>query len=210
MKSQIIPAILTSDKKELQDILNRLVGLVHWVSIDIADGIFVDSTTLSIDDLAQVDIPFNLELHLMVNSPQSYFSACKRVGAKRVVFHIETVSDVANAIAEAKSNGFEVGLALASETDISLIKPYVDDIDSLLLLSVKPGYQGQTFIPETIGKLAKLKINYPKLRIEVDGGINLQTISQVAEAGADILTIGSAIVKQSDFKEAIENLKAKI
>ena len=210
MKPQIIPAILTSDQADLQNILARLVGLTDWVSIDIADGIFVDTTTLTVNDLRQSNIPFKLELHLMVNNPQSYFSSCRQVKARRVIFHLETVEDVYGAIAEAKSYDFEVGLALNPETDIQLLKPYVEDLDSVLLLSVRPGLQGQDFIPETLSKIKKIKINYPGLRVEVDGGIGIETIKQVVLAGADVLVVGSAIVKQSDFKEAIDNLKAKI
>ncbi|NUM25072.1 MAG: ribulose-phosphate 3-epimerase [Candidatus Buchananbacteria bacterium] len=210
MKPHIIPAILTSDLSDLKQTLAGLRGLTDWVSIDIADGIFVDSTTLTVNDLEAVDIPYKLELHLMVNNPESYFLHCSRVGAKRVFFHIEVLADVASAIAEAKSYKFEAGLALCPDTDLKLLAPFVDDIHSVLLMGVNPGTQGQDFIPATLDRIKQLKTNYPQIKVSVDGGLNPMTISQAAAAGADTLVVGSAIVKQSDFKQAFEYLKTKI
>lgn len=210
MKPYIIPAILTDNLSDLKRSLAELSGLTNWVSIDIADGVFVDSNTVTVAELENLDIPYKLEIHLMVNNPESYFLHCSKAGARRVFFHIEVLDDVAAAIAEAKSYKFEVGLALRPNTDLKVLTPFVNDVHSVLLLAVNPGSQGQDFIPATLDRIRQLKINYPEIKVAVDGGINPVTVGDVVAAGADILVVGSAIVKQPDVKQAFEYLKTKI
>ena len=210
MKPKIVPAILTDSKSDLQHTLDQLAGLTSWLSIDIADGVFVGQVTLSPAALAEVKIPFKLELHLMVNNPSSYLADCHKLGAQRVIFHIEAAGDTALTIDETKQYGLEVGLALNPETDLKEVTPFIDKVDAILLLAVNPGRQGQSFIPETIDRIKRLRIMAPKIKIEVDGGLNDQTIKAVAAAGADILVIGSAITKQDDVKAAIKNLKNQL
>ncbi len=210
MKAQIIPAILTDHKQELREQLERLSGLTDWLSIDIADGVFVDSVTLTPADLAEFNIPFKLELHLMVNNPQSYFLACNKLGAKRVIFHVEADGDVRQLLGQIKLYDFEVGLALNPHTELKAVAPFVEEVDAILLLAVWPGRQGQEFIPETIERIKRLKVIAPHVKIEVDGGVNRNNIKEVAAAGADILIVGSAIVGQSDYRQAIQSLESSI
>ena len=208
--AEIIPAILTADPADLKTKLGKLEGLTNWVSIDIADGKFVANKTLAVSDLAGIQTSLSLEIHLMVNEPEKYFDDCQKAKAKRVVFQLEAAAKADQVLAKAKEFDFAIGIALKPATALIEVSPYLDRIDAVLLLGVDPGWQGQEFIPQTLERIQRLKKMAAKVKIEVDGGINADNIKQVAQAGADILVVGSAIVKQPDFGRAIENLKRLI
>ena len=127
-----------------------------------------------------------------------------------MIFPIESAADPVALLAAIKNQGQEAGIALNPETPIEKVKPFLDQADAILLLSVNPGRQGQEFIPEVLTKIKNLKAVNSKIKIEADGGINLTNIKQVAEAGADYLVVGSAIVGQSDMAAAINNLKSAL
>lgn len=221
---KIIPAILTNNVADLQSKLQQVQGLTDWVQIDIMDGKFVDNTSISIEDVFKVKPikDFSVEAHLMVQNPASYFLLCQENNIKRVIFHIETF-DMKNALSQAQKFSFQKGLALNPETPIKEIIPYIDKIDVAVLMSVNPGLQGQEFILETLQKISELKKIAPRLPIEVDGGINLNNIKMISEAGADYLVVGSGLFAASskavqphpgrevkDIKKHFEELKLKI
>ena len=208
--SEIIPAILTADAEDLKEKLEKLQGLTDWVQIDIGDGEFAPSETIGVKELASLKSDFKIGLHLMVSKPQDYLAAAKQAGVARVIFSIEAVDDPKALLEEIKSQGQEAGIALNPETPIEKVKPFLDQADTILLLSVNPGRQGQEFIPEVLTKIKNLKAVNSKIKIEADGGINLTNIKQVAEAGADYLVVGSAIVNQPDMARAINNLKSAL
>ena len=209
--SKIIPAILTKDVADLENKLAKIQGLTDWVQIDIMDGKFVDNTSIALEDISGVEIAkdFSLEAHLMVHNPASYFSACQRAGIKRVVFHIEA-GDTENTLSKAREFGFQTGLALNPETPIQEIMPYMDAVDVAVLMSVNPGLQGQEFIPGTLQKISELKKIAPQLTIEIDGGINLDNIKMVSDAGADYLVAGSGLFKNDDIKRCFKELEASV
>src|SRR3989338_1197014 len=208
--SEIIPPILTADAEDLKEKLEKLKGLTDWVQIDIGDGEFAPSETIGVKELASLKSYFKIGLHLMVSKPQDYLAAAKQAGVARVIFSIEAVDDPKALLDEIKSQGQEAGIALNPETPIEKVKPFLDQADTILLLSVNPGRQGQEFIPEVLTKIKNLKAVNSKIKIEADGGINLTNIKQVAEAGADYLVVGSAIVNQPDMARAINNLKSAL
>ena len=208
--TQIIPAILTDNPDELNMKLASLVGLTDWVQIDIMDGIFVPQTSIGLEELAGQKPPFKLDIHLMVNNPQQYLGGCRRAGAKRVIFHLEGAGNPETVLDQLGALGFERGIALRPQTSFRDLEPYLDHVDVILLMSVEPGKQGQTFIPETAERIHRLRQIAPRVKIEVDGGINADNILAVAEAGADYLAIGSAILNAPDVAAAIERLKAKL
>jgi len=207
---KIIPAILTKDIAELEQKLQMLQGITDWVQIDIADGKFVGNTTIGVKEISRVANTGNflLEAHLMVENPVDYFEACKKVNIKRVVFHVEAGDTKAN-LSEAKKFDFEIGLAVNPETNVSEVLPYVQEVSVVLLMSVKPGFGGQDFMPEVVEKIQELKKLAPTIKIEVDGGINLENSKAVSEAGADYLIVGKGLFGteniQERFKELVSN-----
>ena len=204
----IIPAILTKDIADLRHKFEQLQGLTDWVQIDIMDKTLVNNTSITLEDLSGVEIAkeFSLEAHLMVKNPIQYFEVCKRANIKRVVFHIEA-QDTKNILSKAESFGFERGLALNPETSVEKIIPYINQIDVVMLMSVNPGLQGQVFIEETLEKIKALRHLAPNLKIEVDGGVNIDNIKSVADTGADYAVVGSGLFTSENIKERLAQLQ---
>jgi len=211
----IIPAILTKDIADLRHKFEQLQGLTDWVQIDIMDKTLVNNTSITLEDLSGVEIAkeFSLEAHLMVKNPIQYFEVCKRANIKRVVFHIEA-QDTKNILSKAESFGFERGLALNPETSVEKIIPYINQIDVVVLMSVNPGLQGQAFIEETLEKIKALKNLLAKhlpagrqVKIEVDGGVNIDNIKSVADTGADYAVVGSGLFTSENIKERLAQLQ---
>lgn len=207
---QIIPAVLTNDPRELQQLFLKLQGVSGWLQLDIMDNTFVPYSSVGIEELKNIKHQFSLEAHLMVGNPEKYFSICNQVGIKRVIFHVEASSDIDRDLAMLVEMGMERGLALNPETPIEKILPYLDQTDIVLFLGVNPGQQGQAFIPSVLDKVKALKIESPDSLVELDGGIKAENITLIAEAGVDLLVVGSAIVKAEQPAQAYKELQAKI
>jgi len=207
---EIIPAILTNNLQDLKRKLEKLIGLFGWVQIDLMDGKFVPNTSIGLEELARVSIKLNLEIHLMVMNPENFFSQCQRVGAKRVVFHLEATKNPDYVLKQMERFNFQRGIALNPETSPEQLRPYLDRLDSVLILGVHPGFQGQKFIPEVLKKVEKIRKLAPKVKIGIDGGINLENVEIVAKFDPDFLIIGSALFKESNLKQTLKKFKQKI
>ncbi|MSU54256.1 MAG: ribulose-phosphate 3-epimerase [Candidatus Staskawiczbacteria bacterium] len=206
--SKIIPAILTKNIADLKNKLKQVQGLTDWVQIDIMDGVFVDNTSVTLEDIANLELARNvsIEIHLMVLHPETYFLKCQKADIKRVIFHIEAAADVKNVLVQARKFDFKIGLALNPKTPVKEIVPYLSQIDMALLMSVNPGLQGQKFIPETLNRIQGLRELAPQLTIEVDGGINLDAIKSVNTAGADYLVVGSSLFENENIPKRFKEL----
>jgi len=207
---KVIPVILTNDVKDLKDKLEKLDNLTDWVQIDIMDGKFVSNTSIRLKDLKKIQSNFNLEAHLMVLNPEKYLRISKKVNIKRIIFHFETVKYVLKILKKIEKLGFEKGIALNPETSIEKIEPYLDRVDLILLLGVQPGFGGQKFNPLVIDKIKSIKKIEPGVKIEVDGGINLSNISDIAKAGADYLVVGAGLFSSSDVRQRFIQLQEKV
>lgn len=207
---QIIPAILTSDPKDLETKLQKLQGLTDWVQIDIMDGRFVNNTSVDLNDLTQVSADFNFEAHLMVKEPEKYLQSARDVHIKRVIFHLEAVDDVSGSIEKIKAYGFETGIALNPETELEKIFQYKDAVDMILFLGVKPGFGGHVFMPLVIDKIRRLREIDKNIKIEVDGGVNLDNISVLNQAGANYFVVGTGLFNAPDIKERFNQLQQKL
>jgi len=213
--AKIIPAILTADPADLQNKINQLAGLTDFIQLDIMDGKFVPDKSVNLDVIDKLSLPsgLSLEIHLMVKDPLSYLKACRRPQIKRIFFHLEALKNpaaVQNILAEIKRLDCQAGLAIKSTTAVEKTKPYLDQLDSVMFLSVNPGKQGQKFITSTFKKIKALRQMSSKIKIAVDGGINRDNIVQLARLGVDYLSIGSAIVKSTDVPLALKQLKQEL
>lgn len=206
--SEIIPALLTSDIEVLKNNLEKLNGLVDWVQIDIMDNKFVPNSSIEVNDLQDLESlkNFKSEIHLMTFHPENLLDDCKKAGAKRVIFHLEAVDNPAEMIVKLDEFGFEKGVAINPNTPVEALKPYLDKVDLVLFMSVYPGFQGQSFIPEVLEKVRELKTLAPNLKTSIDGGINAGNIRDAADTGLDYLCVGSALLK-GDIKENLKQLK---
>ena len=202
----IIPAILTDNFFDFQQKLKKIESLSSWLQIDVSDGKFTPSKTLSPNDLLTLKFKQNLELHLMVFEPEKYFLAAEKLKVKRVIIHYEAIEKNIDEIFS-KKYPFTLGLALNPETEVEKILPYLSKVNFILVLAVTPGAQGQKFQDGVLEKIKRIKTFSPKTIVEVDGGINEKTIQKVNQAGADIFVVGSALLRAKEPEKAMENLK---
>ncbi len=190
----IAPSILTADFLRLGDELRRAKGADVW-HLDIMDGHFVPNLTFGPLLCAAVaktsEIP--VECHLMVERPQELLPRYAEAGARRLIVHAEATPHLHRLIAQIRDLGCEVGVALNPGTPLSAIEEVGQDLDLLLVMTVDPGFGGQSFLPGQIGKIRRARELLPKALIEVDGGIGPATAPEVVRAGADILVAGSAV-----------------
>ena len=206
----ILPAILTADIEEAKKHIQSVSGLTDYFHVDIADGKFVSNTTFAISELAQLSELGKLEVHLMVENPQTYFEDCKAAQAQRVFFHMESTDDPGAVLKAMEEYPFERGVVLGSETPVSAIVPFKQDIDSVLIMSIKAGFQRQPFIKETLVKIGQVKEVASDMPAGLDGGINALTIALARESGADFVVIGSGIFGQGNPAAALKKLQAMI
>jgi ribulose-phosphate 3-epimerase len=193
---RIVPAILTADSAALEKMVRQAETFCDYVQFDIMDGDFVPSRSISAGDIAALRTTLAWEAHLMVRRPQTYFAGFKQAGAARVAFHYEATDKPLETIAAARALGISVGIAVNPDTDICGILPLVEKADSVLFLSVNPGFYGSSFIPAVLDRVDEIRRCYPDMEIGMDGGISEGNIGQVAVSGADDLCIGSAIFRK--------------
>jgi ribulose-phosphate 3-epimerase len=202
----IVPAILSDKKEELVKMLNVCSAFTDYVQIDIMDGEFVPSKSITPKDLKGLQPALRSEAHLMVNNPLEWLEIFKNFGSQRIIFHFEIKEDHSKIIERIKRENLEVGIAINPSTNIDDFKPILKSIDVVLFLSVNPGFYGSPFIPEVLDKIKSFKKLYPDKTVGIDGGIKLSNIKTVKDAGADYICIGSAILKANNPKEEYLNL----
>lgn len=211
----LLPAILTRDVDEYYEKLRFLEQIpeISELHIDFEDGVFVRNDTFLPAALAARDSRLAAEAHLMVANPQKYFHALEHAGVKTIHLHFESFArqnDLTTAISNAKHLGFRVGVVINPETDISVFDGIADLIDIAMLMSVHPGFQGAKFVPESLDRLHALRKQYPKMQVQIDGGIKLDNIASVRAFGADRIVVGSGVWQNKDVKQAINELLNKI
>jgi len=205
---KIVPAILTDDLTTLERMVHQAKSFTDYVQVDIMDGHFVPSRSVTPEQVASLSIELKWEAHLMVNHPERYGEFFQKAGASKIIFHHEATPSPQKVISRIKNLGLEAGLAINPETPVSAIVPYINDLDSVLLLTVTPGFYGSQFIPEVMGKVAELRNIHPGIEIGVDGGVKESNIREIAIAGVDYICVGSAIFLQSDPAESYRRLQS--
>lgn len=206
--TRVVPAILTEDPEALKTMICQAEGFTSYVQVDIMDGRFVPSHSITCEHLAALNITLGWEAHLMAESPQNYLEGFRQAGAKKVIFHYEATSSPREVITQARQLGLAVGLALNPETQLSAISSLVSEVDSVLFLTVHPGFYGSQFMPEVLEKLVEFRNSHPGVETGVDGGIKEGNISEVARAGADTIYVGSAIFLQPEPGDSFRHLLA--
>lgn len=210
MKAEIIPAVIAKSQGELEQRINLVKDFVGRIQLDVMDGIFVANESLNFNfKLPKTDCEF--EAHLMVDNPDNWV---KRNWQKVdiVLIPIESCEKPKEFIKFFKNpstrlGARKIGFALNPETSLEAIENYLDEINQVLIMTVNPGFYGAKFLPETLEKVRELRKLKPKMDIEVDGGINPETIKMAFEAGANLFISGSYIINSQNPKEAIEILQ---
>ena len=208
--SRVVPAILTDDPEALESMLHQVETFTTYAQIDIMDGQFVPSRSITTEHLLGAPIKLSWEAHLMVLRPEDYLEDFRRAGAEKIIFHYEATASPQKVISSARNLGLKVGLAVNPETPVSAILPLADELDSVLFLSVHPGFYGSKFIPEVLDKLAELHSTEPDMEIGIDGGVKESNITRIALSGADVIYVGSAIFLQPQPDESFRFLQALV
>ncbi len=209
-KVRVVPAILTDDPKALEAMVRQAEAFTDWVQFDIMDGRFVPSRSINCEHLAALPMKLGWEAHLMVQHPEDYLEDFRQAGAQKIVFHYEAAPEPGDIISLVRELGLEVGLAVNPEPPVSAILSLASAVDSVLFLSVNPGFYGSKFIPEVLDKVAELRSAQPGVEIGIDGGIKEDNVVQVAEAGTDVIYVGSAIFMQPQPGESFRHLQALV
>ena len=196
--TRVVPAILTDDPKAMETMVRQAETFTNYVQFDIMDGQFVPSQSITCEHLDSLAIKLNWDAHLMVLHPEDYLESFHRAGAQRITFHFEATETPRQVISQIREIGLEVGLAVNPETPVSAIIPLAALVDSVLFMSVRPGFYGSPFIPEVLDTIREFRKAQPDMEIGIDGGIKENNIVQVAQSGADYICVGSAIFLQPD------------
>ena len=210
----IAPSILAADFANLQrDIEMVNESQADWFHIDIMDGVFVPNISYGMPVLEAINryAQKPLDVHLMIVDPDRYISTFKKLGSKILTVHFEACTHLHRTIQAIKQEGMKAGVAINPHPPVSVLEDIIQDIDLLLIMSVNPGFGGQSFIENTYKKVMQAKelINSFNSRalIEVDGGVSTKNAKKLIEAGADALVAGSFVFNSDNPKEAISSIK---
>jgi ribulose-phosphate 3-epimerase len=205
---QIVPAILTDNPKALETMVHQTETFTAYAQFDIMDGQFVPSRSITCEHIAKLNTKLEWEAHLMVLHPEVYLEDFQQAGAQKIVFHYEATDSPREVISLVRNIGLRVGLAVNPETPVSAILPLANEVDSVLFLSVNPGFYGSKFIPEVLDKIGEFRKAQPNLELGIDGGIKESNIAKIAQSGVDVIYVGSAILQQAQPSESFSRLLA--
>jgi len=211
----IAPSILSADFSRLGDEIAAVEAAgADWIHIDVMDGHFVPNITIGPGLIASIRkttrLPF--DVHLMIENPERYIDDFAKAGADWITVHVEATVHLHRTIAMIREKGLKAGVSLNPATPLVQIEPILPDIDLLLIMAVNPGFGGQKFIEGSLPRIRQAKemirTRAPNALMEVDGGVTLKNLREIADAGADILVAGSAVFGSGDYPATIGAMKA--
>jgi ribulose-phosphate 3-epimerase len=216
MKNNILinPSILNAKFDDLANEIAKVSQSADQLHLDIMDNIFVPNFTFDFQRTKEIiafsDLP--VDAHLMIADPDNSAPKYAQAGCVSVTFHLEAAKNIGQTISDVKSNGAKVGVAVKPGTPFSLVEPFIEQIDLLLIMTVEPGFGGQSFMHEQMDKVKTARsrielIKGGKPLIQVDGGISLETIGEAASAGANCFVAGSAVYKSADPENMVQLLR---
>jgi ribulose-phosphate 3-epimerase len=215
---KIAPSLLSADFSRLKEEIAEVEHAgADWLHIDVMDGHFVPNLTFGpiVVDAIRPHTSLPLDVHLMIEHPDRYIEAFAKSGADLITVHQEVCPHLHRTVNLIKEFGIKCGVAINPATPVSTIESIIPDVDLILLMTVNPGFGGQSFIPSVLQKISELRakldqLGYQHIEIEVDGGVGVGTAQEVVNSGATVLVAGSAIFGKEDRHKAIQAIQADI
>ncbi len=214
---KIAPSILSADFSRLGEEVRAVeeagADVIH---VDVMDGHFVPNITIGplVVSGIRKTTSLPLDVHLMIEKPESYIEAFAGAGGNWITFHAEACSQLRRMIRRIREHHARPGIVLKPRTSLKVLYPVLEEIDLVLLMSVNPGFGGQSFIPSTLKKIENLRRIADRcgysLEIEVDGGVKTENIAEISQAGADVFVVGTGIFKASDYRATIHRLREEM
>jgi len=210
--AEIAPSILSFPYFQLEDSVKQLqVAKVDWIHLDIMDGQFVPPITFGASlskELGMIPGPAPLEAHLMTRTPESHFDEFIAAGCKRIIFHTEATDHAHRLCQSLHQKGVEAGVAINPATPVEAIIPHLEITDLVLIMTVNPGWGGQDLIDSCLKKVELIRKLAPEMPIQVDGGIDDQSIRRAYDAGANIFVAGSFLTRTPTIAEGVQRLRS--
>ena len=214
--TKIAPSILSADFSAMGDEIRRLeVNGADWIHCDVMDGVYVTNITFGMPMVKAIrpHTTLPLDVHLMITEPEKYVERFCDSGADYVTFHPEASRDPHGTIEKIHSKGVKAGIVLNPDIPVSVAEEYIKEVELVLLMSVFPGYGGQSFIPEVMDKITELKGMIERhgvdVLVEIDGGVNLDNAGECISRGVDVLVAGNTVFSADDMKACISALKGE-
>lgn len=208
-KILIAPSILSADFSKLgQEIRDVEKAGADWIHVDVMDGHFVDNITMGpvVVKSMRAVTKLPLDTHLMIKDPEKYIESFVKAGSDIITFHIESDGDPKEIIKLIRYYKKKVGISIRPKTALKSIETLLPMVDMVLVMTVEPGFGGQEFMPDCVSKIEELRKIFRK-DIQVDGGVNSQTVADVVKAGANVIVAGTSIFGSKNYEEAIKKLK---